>query len=30
MPTYAELHAKARELLERLERLDLDALPDDA
>jgi hypothetical protein len=30
VPTYAELHAKARDLLERLDRLDLDALPEDA
>ena len=30
MPTYAQLHAKARELLDRLDRLDLDALPEDA
>jgi hypothetical protein len=30
LPTYAELHAKARELLDRLDRLDLDALSEDA
>jgi hypothetical protein len=30
VPTYAELHVKARELLDRLDRLDLDALPEDA
>jgi hypothetical protein len=30
VPTYAELHAKARELLDHLDRLDLDALPADA
>ena len=29
MPTYAELHLKVRELLDRLDRLDLDALPED-
>ena len=29
MPTYAELHLKVRELLDRLDRLDLDALPEE-